>query len=85
MILGATGRNAPAGAPSVFKMVNRETAEDRREQEAARLEILPARPGEDPATYGDEGGGNLYPERSSSEIRRTFFERIRLRRRRRRA
>jgi hypothetical protein len=85
LILRPRGRNAPAGTPSVFKMVNRsigeETPEDRREQEAARLEIAPARPGEDPPTYGDEGGGSLYPEHSSSATRRTFLERLSLRRR----
>jgi hypothetical protein len=58
-----------------------ETEEDRRKQEAARLEIPPARPGEDPPTYGDEGGGSLYPGRSSLRTRRTFLERMSLRRR----
>jgi len=46
-------------------MMNRpleESEADRRDREAARLEVPPARPGEDPPTYGDEGGGNLYPE-----------------------
>jgi hypothetical protein len=41
-----------------------ETEEDRREREAARLEVAPARPGDDPPTYGDEGGGSLFPEQS---------------------
>ena len=35
---------------------------DPREREAARLEVAPARPGEDPPTTGDEGGGNPFPE-----------------------
>jgi hypothetical protein len=37
---------------------------DPREREAARLEVSPAKPGDDPPTYGDEGGGAPYPERS---------------------
>lgn len=37
---------------------------DRREAEAARLEVAPPKPGDDPPTYGDEGGGSLYPESS---------------------
>jgi hypothetical protein len=36
-----------------------ETEEDRREREAARLQMPPPRPGDDPPTYGDEGGGTL--------------------------
>jgi len=54
-----------------------ETEADRRAREAARLEIPPSRPGEDPPTYGDEGGGNLLPERSFEEARRpTFLQRL---------
>jgi hypothetical protein len=57
-----------------------ETKEDRREREAARLDMPPPRPGEDPPSYGDEGGGNLYPEGSfeASAPRMLFFERVRL-------
>ena len=57
-----------------------ETEEDRREREAARLEMPPARPGEDPPTYGDEGGGNLYSERAleGPAPRAFLFERLRL-------
>jgi hypothetical protein len=40
---------------------------DRREAEAARLEVAPPKPGDDPPTYGDEGGGSLYPESSFDE------------------
>ncbi len=39
-----------------------EIEKERRELEAARLEIPAPRPGDDPPTYGDEGGGSLYPE-----------------------
>jgi hypothetical protein len=42
-----------------------ESDADRREREAARLAVPPVQPGDDPPTYGDEGGGNQYPERSS--------------------
>jgi len=57
-----------------------ETDQDRRDREAARLEMPPPRPGEDPPTHGDEGGGNLYPEGSSEAPapRAVFFERLRL-------
>jgi hypothetical protein len=34
-----------------------ESEADRREREAARLAVPPVRPGDDPPTYGDEGGG----------------------------
>jgi hypothetical protein len=45
----------------------REIEKERRELEAARLEIPEPRPGDDPPTYGDEGGGTLYPERALRE------------------
>jgi hypothetical protein len=45
----------------------REPDVDRREAEAARLEVPLARPGDDPPTFGDEGGGSLYPETSFDE------------------
>jgi hypothetical protein len=49
---------------------------DRRDAEATRLEVPPARPGDDPPTCGDEGGGNLYPETSSEESSPTFLRRL---------
>jgi len=57
-----------------------ETEADRREREASRLEMPAPRPGDDPPSYGDEGGGNLYPERSfeTPARRGVVFERIRL-------
>jgi|SRR5579862_2282190 len=36
-----------------------ETDADRRDQEAARLEIAPVQAGDDPPTVGDEGGGTF--------------------------
>ena len=38
-----------------------------RDSEAARLEVPEHHPGDDPATYGDEGGGTLYPEQSLNQ------------------
>jgi len=57
-----------------------ETDQDRRDREAARLDMPPSRPGEDPPSYGDEGGGNLYPEPSfeTPAPRAAFFARFRL-------
>jgi hypothetical protein len=52
-----------------------ETEAERREREAARLEVPAARPGDDPPTHGDEGGGSLSPE---PPPRRLFLERMRL-------
>jgi hypothetical protein len=46
-----------------------ESGADPREREAARLEVVPAGPGEDPPTCGDEGGGNLHPKRSVDALR----------------
>ncbi len=60
-----------------------EDESERRALEAARLEVSPARPGDDPPTYGDEGGGSLFPEQASGEpletYRPTFFQRLLLR------
>ena len=58
-----------------------ETESERREREAARLEVFPARPGDDPPTYGDEGGGTLYPEQSLTPgtRRSTLLQRLLLR------
>lgn len=56
-----------------------ESAADRREREAARLAVSPVKPGDDPPTYGDEGGGCLYPEQSLEQppraLRSRFFRR----------
>jgi hypothetical protein len=60
-----------------------ESASERRDREAARLDVPPARPGDDPPTYGDEGGGTLYPERALQEApgrrRPTLLQRLLLR------
>ena len=60
-----------------------ETGEERREREAARLDVAPARPGDDPPTCGDEGGGSPYPEPYPGELpatrRLSFLQRITLR------
>jgi hypothetical protein len=65
----------------------REVEKERRELEAERLEIPVPRPGDDPPTYGDEGGGAFYPERTLMEppgsYRPTFFQRLLLARYRR--
>ena len=53
--------------PPPAEAASSETEEDRRQHEAARLDVAPARPGDDPPTYGDEGGGSLYPEHSLEE------------------
>ena len=47
-----------------------------RESEAARLAIPPSHPGDAPPSYGDEGGGNLYPERSFEPPRKSFLRRL---------
>jgi hypothetical protein len=51
-----------------------------RESEAARLEVPAGHPGDDPPTYGDEGGGTLYPEHSLNQPPRSrwkiFFRRL---------
>jgi hypothetical protein len=49
---------------------------DRRDAEAARLEVPPSRPGDDPPTHGDEGGGNLYPETSFEESQPPLLRRL---------
>jgi len=55
-----------------------ESEADRRKREALRLEVAPSRPGDDPPTYGDEGGGNLYPDssRSTPQGSRLFLRRM---------
>jgi hypothetical protein len=56
-----------------------ESDADRRERESERLDVAPTRPGDDPPTYGDEGGGSLYPEASMGkplEVRPPFFRRL---------
>lgn len=57
-----------------------ESEAERREREASRLAVPQVRPGDDPPTYGDEGGGNLFPERSlegpPAPHRTTFLRRI---------
>jgi hypothetical protein len=67
-----------------------ETEADRKEREAARLEIPPVKPGDDPPTCGDEGGGSLFPWRSLEQpagirrptlLRRLALQAIRFRRR----
>jgi hypothetical protein len=71
--------------PPPAEAASPETEEDRRQHEAARLDVAPARPGDDPPTYGDEGGGSLYPEQSLEEVpsllRRLGLHAARLRRR----
>jgi hypothetical protein len=66
--------------------VREEDESERRELEAARLDVSPAKPGEDPPTYGDEGGGNPFPEGPLEEPLRTrrptFFQRLLIRLRR---
>jgi len=57
-----------------------ETETDRKDREAARLEVAPVKPGDDPPTYGDEGGGNVYSEGSLEESpsrRPTLLRRLR--------
>jgi hypothetical protein len=59
-----------------------ESDEDRRDREAERVQIPQPQPGNDPPTYGDEGGGNLFTERppeGSPELERsrpTFLQRL---------
>jgi hypothetical protein len=60
-----------------------ESDADRRDREAARLQVAPMKPGDDPPTHGDEGGGNLFSERASETARPPFFRRLFLRSRRR--
>jgi hypothetical protein len=59
-----------------------ESVADLKEREAARLEVPPVKPGDDPPTCGDEGGGSLYPGRSLEQpaaIRRpTLLRRLAL-------
>ena len=43
----------PAAEPAVP-----DTETERKAREAARLAIAPAKPGDDPPTCGDEGGGS---------------------------
>ena len=57
-----------------------ESDADRRDREAARLQVPLVRPGDDPPTHGDEGGGNLYPEQAPKPSRLRFFRRLFLRR-----
>jgi hypothetical protein len=45
----------------------------RREREAARLDVAPQRPGDDPPTCGDEGGGSLV---SAETPRPTLIDRL---------
>lgn len=56
--------------------VVQESEIDRREAEAARLEVPPPRPGDEPPTHGDEGGGSLYPEGSSEESHLPLLRRL---------
>jgi hypothetical protein len=60
-----------------------ESDEDRRKREADRIEVPLPQPGDDPPTYGDEGGGNLFTELplegetpGPEESRLGFFRRL---------
>jgi len=59
-----------------------ESDENRREREAERIQVPAPQPGDDPPTYGDEGGGNLFTERPPGESpeadrsRPTFLQRL---------
>ena len=63
-------------SPPAADAAAEETDADRREREAARLDIAPAQPGEEPPTHGDEGGGNLFPDQSCERSRPLFFPRF---------
>jgi len=52
-----------------------ESDADRLEREAERIQVPPPHPGDDPPTYGDEGGGNLFPERRPDR-EPTFLRRL---------
>jgi hypothetical protein len=39
-----------------------ESDADRRKREIERIQVPAPEPGNDPPTYGDEGGGNLFTE-----------------------
>jgi hypothetical protein len=52
-----------------------ESDADRLDREVERIQVPTPQPGNDPPTYGDEGGGNLFPERPP-EPRPTFLRRL---------